>query len=146
MHEHKREENGMSSMNRVFLMGNLTRDPELRQTSGGLAVTDLGLAVSERYKNKSGEEVETVCFTDVVVWGKQAESCSQYLSKGAPVVVEGRLQLDRWETDSGEKRSRMRVKADRVQFLWRPQHAGGEAVLDGRSRGASQDEMTEMPF
>lgn len=136
----------MSSMNRVFLMGNLTRDPELRQTPSGQAVTDLGLAVSERYKNKSGEDVETVCFTDVVVWGRSAESCAQYLSKGSPVVVEGRLQLDRWETENGEKRSRMRVKADRVQFLWRPQRPGSEAVSGGDSRVGSQDDMAAMPF
>ncbi len=112
-----KEEDGMSSVNRVFLLGNLTRDPDLRQTPGGMPVTDLGIAVSETYRNKAGEDVEKTCFADVVVWGRQAETCTQYLSKGAPVMVEGRLQLDRWETDSGEKRSRMRVKADRVQFL-----------------------------
>ncbi len=109
----------MGNVNRVFLLGNLTRDPELRQTSSGMSVSDLGVAVSETYQNKAGETVETKCFTDVVVWGKQAEACSQYLVKGAPVMVEGRLQLDQWDTDSGEKRSRLRVKADRVQFLGR---------------------------
>ncbi len=120
----------MSSMNRVFLMGNLTRDPRLRQTTGGQAVSDLGLAVSEKYRNKAGEEVETRCFADVVVWGRQAETCCQFLAKGAPVMVEGRLQLDQWQTESGEKHSRLRVRADRVQFLGRrvPGDAAGESM------------------
>ena len=109
----------MGAMNRVFLMGNLTRDPELRKTPTGLSVSDLGLAVSEKYRNKAGEMVESVCFADIVVWGRQAETCGQYLTKGAPVIVEGRLQLDQWQTDKGEKRSRLRVRADRVQFLGR---------------------------
>jgi single-strand DNA-binding protein len=130
----------MSNVNRVFLLGNLTRDPELRQTASGMSVTDLGLAVSEKYRNKAGEDVETVCFADIVVWGRQAETCSQYLEKGAPVMIEGRLQLDRWETDAGEKRSRLRVKADRVQFLGRRQH-------DSRSEteGATTPEHTQEP-
>ncbi len=109
----------MSSMNRVFLAGNLTRDPELKQTNGGMAVADLGLAVNERYQNRNGEQVERVCFADVVVWGRQAETCSQYLTKGAPVLVEGRLQLDRWQTPDGQPRSKMRVCASRVQFMGR---------------------------
>lgn len=109
----------MGSMNRVFLMGNLTRDPALRKTNTGTTVSDLGLAVSETYRNKDGELVETTCFADIVVWGKQAEACNQYLNKGAPVMVEGRLQLDQWQNDQGEKRSKLRVRADRVQFLGR---------------------------
>ena len=109
----------MGAMNRVFLMGNLTRDPELRKTTSGIAVSDLGLAVSEKFRNKAGDLVETTCFADIVVWGRQAETCSQYLTKGAPVIVEGRLQLDQWQTEAGEKRSRLRVRADRVQFLSR---------------------------
>ena len=107
----------MGTMNRVFLMGNLTRNPELRKTPSGIAVSDLGLAVNEKYRSKSGEMVESVCFADIVVWGRQAETCGQYLAKGAPVIVEGRLQLDQWKTEAGEKRSRLRVRADRVQFL-----------------------------
>ena len=109
----------MGSLNRVFLMGNLTRKPELRHTAGGLAVADLGVAVSDSYKNKAGELVESTCFADIVVWGRQAETCEQFLTKGAPVVVEGRLQFDQWQTDSGEKRSKLRVRADRVQFVSR---------------------------
>ena len=79
----------MGSMNRVFLMGNLTRDPQLRHTPSGIAVSDLGLAVSQNFTNKAGEKVESTCFADIVVWGKQAELCGQYLAKGAPVMVVG---------------------------------------------------------
>lgn len=107
----------MSAMNRVFLMGNLTRDPQLRHTPGGQAVSDLGLAVSERYRNKAGQVVETTCFADIVVWGRQAEACGRFLLKGARIVVEGRLQFDQWQAENGDKRSRLRVRADRVQFI-----------------------------
>jgi single-strand DNA-binding protein len=131
----------MGNMNRVFLMGNLTRNPELRKTPTGVPVSDLGLAVNERYKNKSGEVVESVCFADVVVWGRQAETCGQYLGKGSPVFVEGRLQLDQWKTDSGEKRSRLRVRADRVQFLGRPHNDHGAGGTDPAERTASSDEQ-----
>ena len=93
----------MASFNRVMLMGNLTRNPELRYTPSGNAVVDLGLAVNESYKNKAGESVEQTCFVDVVVWGRQAETANEYLQKGSPVFVEGRLQFDQWESQQGEK-------------------------------------------
>jgi single-strand DNA-binding protein len=114
----------MSSMNHVFLMGNLTRDPATRTTPGGMAVAELGLAISDNYKGKDGELVKQTCFTDVVVWGKQAEHCTEFLKKGSSVMVEGKLQYDSWQTEKGEKRSRLRVKANRVQFLGRPVKAG----------------------
>jgi len=107
----------MASYNRVLLMGNLTRNPEIRYTPSGTAVSDLGMAVNESFKNKVGETVEQVCYVDVVVWGRQAETASEYLQKGSPLFVEGRLQLDQWENQQGEKRSKLRVRADRVQFL-----------------------------
>lgn len=110
----------MANMNRVVLVGRLTRNPEVRKTPAALSVTDLGLAITERYKNKAGETIESVCFVDVTVWGKQAEACGTYLEKGAPVLVEGRLQFDQWKNEAGENRSRLRVRADRVQFLGRP--------------------------
>lgn len=113
----------MTSLNRVYLAGNLTRDPEVRRTPTGTAVTEFGLAINEKYRDKSGEMAEKTCFVDIVVWARQAETCSEYLSKGSPVLIEGQLQLDRWETDSGEKRSRMRVRASRVQFLSSPRRA-----------------------
>ena len=107
----------MASFNRVMLMGNLTRNPELRYTPSGTAVTDLGLAVNESFKNKAGETVEQTCFVEVVVWGRQAETSSEFLKKGSPVFVEGRLQFEQWESQEGEKRSKIRVRGERVQFL-----------------------------
>lgn len=118
----------MTGFNRVVLVGNLTRDPELRQIPSGTSVADLGLATNERYRNRDGETAETTCFVDVVAWGKQAESCNQYLSKGAPVLVEGRLQLDQWKTNEGQNRSKLRVKADRVRFLGRAPATAGASV------------------
>jgi len=109
----------MASLNRVFLAGNLTRDPEVRYTPAGAAVADLRLA-STRVYTTEGQRKEETCFIDVVVWGKPAEACREYLSKGSPVLVEGILQFDQWQTEGGEKRSRHRIRADRVQFLGRP--------------------------
>lgn len=107
----------MNSLNHVILMGHLTRDPELRKLPSGVSVADVGLAVNERYKDKDGNWVERPTFIDNVIWGKQAENCAEYLKKGAPVLIEGRLQLDQWETETGEKRSKLRVRAWRIQFL-----------------------------
>ncbi|MBA4389005.1 MAG: single-stranded DNA-binding protein [Verrucomicrobia bacterium] len=141
----------MGTVNRVFLMGNLTRDPEIRKTPSGTPVSDLGIAVSEKYKNKAGQLVETVCFADIVTWGRQAETCSQYLHKGSPVMVEGRLQLDQWKNDKGEKRSRLRVRADRIQFLSRGRGANAEdKPPQAEDRPAEEDEdarpAASMPF
>lgn len=132
----------MASANFVLLMGNLTRDPEVRTIPSGTTVADLGLAVNESYKNKSGELVETTVFVDVVVWGRLAETCGQYLKKGSPALVEGRLQLDQWEGKDGEKRSKLRVRADRVQFLsmgggGRRSEGGEEAPPPPRGPSAS---------
>lgn len=107
----------MANLNKVFLIGNLTRDPELRYTPGGTAVANLGLAVNRRFKDSSGELKEEVCFLTVTVWDKQAEACCQYLEKGRPVFVEGVLQSRFWETNDGQKRSAIDVRAERVQFL-----------------------------
>jgi single-strand DNA-binding protein len=133
----------MSSINRVFLMGNLTRNPAVRHTATGLTVADLGLAVSDKYKGKSGELVETTCFADIVVWGRQAEACEQYLCKGAAVLVEGRLQLDQWQTEQGDKRSRLRVRAERVQFLGKPRGNGGPPAGAGAAVSGNPDPRPE---
>lgn len=106
----------MASFNRVILVGNLTRDPNVRYTPGGTAVCDIGLAVDERRKNQSGEWVDEVVYVDVTLWGRTAEVAGEYLTKGAPVLVEGRLRMDTWEKN-GEKRSKLRVVADRMQML-----------------------------
>jgi len=131
----------MASYNRVLLMGNLTRNPEIRYTPSGTAVVDLGLAVNESFKNKAGETVEQTCFVDVVVWGRQAETASEYLHKGSPVFVEGRLQLDQWEGKEGEKRSKLRVRADRVQFLGSP----GKGTEYAAAPAASASQVPSAP-
>ena len=111
----------MANLNRVFLMGNLTRDPELRYTPSGTAVTNLRIAVNRRYKTQSGELKEETAFITVVAWGKQAETCTQFLTKGKPIFVEGRLQMRSWESADGQKHNILEVRASRVQFLGRPQ-------------------------
>lgn len=108
----------MASYNRVILAGNLTRDPEHKQLASGQAVCRLGLAVNRQFKNRqTGEMVQEVCYVDIDVWGAQAESCNQYLSKGRGVLVEGRLKFDNWEDANGQNRSKLSVVADRVVFL-----------------------------
>lgn len=120
----------MSSLNKVFLMGNLTRDPDLKYTQSGTAICNLGLAVNRKYTSRTGEEVEEVCFVDIEVFGRQAESCKNYLQRGAPVLIEGRLRLDSWEDrNTGEKRSRLRVVGERVQFIGPPSR--GSSFNDG---------------
>ena len=115
----------MASYNRVVLMGNLTRDPELRYIPSGTAVADVGLAVSDRRKNAQGEWVEETTFVDVTLWGRTAEVASEYLSKGSPALIEGRLKLDQWETQEGQKRSKLRVVGERMQMLGAPGGGGG---------------------
>jgi single-strand DNA-binding protein len=110
----------MANFNRVFLIGNLTKDPELRYTPQGTAVVNLRLAVNRRYRNKNQELKEETCFITAVVWNKQAETCNQYLHKGSPCFVEGRLQSRSWEDAQGQKRSVIEVRAERVQFLGAP--------------------------
>ena len=123
-----------ASLNKVLLMGNLTRDPEVKYTPKGTAVCDLGIAINDSYKAQDGTIKETVTFVDVEVWGRTAENCKQYLTKGRPVFVEGQLRLDQWETPQGEKKSKMKVRADRVQFLGGgPGRSGG----GGEQRSAS---------
>ncbi|MCM8796755.1 MAG: single-stranded DNA-binding protein [Candidatus Omnitrophica bacterium] len=107
----------MASLNKVLLMGNLTRDPELRYTPQGTAVVSLRLAVNRRFRTKTQELKEEVCFITVVAWNKQAETCNQYLHKGSGVFVEGRLQSRSWEDANGQKRNVIEVRAERVQFL-----------------------------
>jgi len=135
----------MATLNHVFLIGNLTRDPEVRYLPSGDAVGDMHLAVSRRYKGKDGQDREEVCFIGVVVWGRQAENCKEYLRKGSPVFVEGRLQFEQWEKD-GQKNSRIRVRANRVQFLGggRSQQAGG-AAPDAGARDVQPDSPAGAP-
>ena len=120
----------MFDINKVFLAGRLTRDPELRYTPDGTPVANLGLAVSRQYTTSSGDKREETCFVNVEVWRKQAEAISKYSGKGRPIYVEGRLRSRSWEADGGQRRSVVEVRADRIQFMdWvdRDQPAGGDA-------------------
>ena len=128
----------MASYNRVILVGNLTRDVELKYTQGGTAVTEVGLAVNDRKKNQSGEWVEETTFVDVTLWARTAEVASEYLSKGSPILIEGRLRLDSWETD-GQKRSKLRVTGERMQMLG---GRGGGGSSRGNS-GGNQDQYSQ---
>lgn len=107
----------MVALNKVLVAGRLTRKPELRRTPNGISVTDLLVALNREYVTLGGDKQQEVCFVDVVVWGKQAESCAQLLDCSSPVLVEGRLQLDVWYAKDGEKRCKLRIAAERVQFL-----------------------------
>src|SRR5271170_4474902 len=127
-----------ASLNKVLLMGNLTRDPEVKYTPKGTAVCDLGIAINDSYKAQDGTIKETVTYVDIEVWGRTAENCKQYLSKGRPVFVEGQLRLDQWESPQGEKNSKMKVRADRVQFLGGgPGRSGGSSSGGGEQRSSS---------
>ncbi len=114
----------MASLNKVLIAGNLTRNPEVRRLPSGTAVADLRVAINEKYRDKNGQEAERVCFVDVVAWDRQAEVCEQHCRKGSPVLVEGRLQLEEWQTPQGEKRNRLRVRSDRIHFLWSQKQEG----------------------
>lgn len=106
----------MASFNKVILMGNLTRDPEVRYTPGGTAVSEIGLAVNDRRKDAKGDWVDEVTFVDITLWGRQAEIAGEYLNKGSQILVEGRLKLDSWEKD-GQKRSKLRVVGENMRML-----------------------------
>jgi len=134
----------MSSMNHVILLGNLTRDPATRTLPAGQTVTDFGLATNESYRDKEGKQVEKACFVDITVWGKQAESCQKFLRKGAQALIEGRLQFDQWTTDGGEKRSKLRVSAHRVQFVGKA--PGAEATPKTKTPIDAEDEYEPSPF
>jgi len=126
-----------ANMNRVFLMGNLTRDPELRYTPGGTPVASFGLAVNHRFKDRNGNWKDEATFVDIETWGRQAETCSQYLSKGRAALIEGRLRLAQWESKQGEKRSKLKVVAERVQFIGPPRQGGPEGRAEGSGGGRS---------
>ena len=120
----------MASYNRVILMGNLTRDPEMKYLPSGASVTNFAIAISERYTDRqSGEQKENVCFVDVEAWGRQGEIANEYLSKGQPVFVDGSLKFDSWETEDGSKRSRLSVRVFRIQLI------GGRRDSDGMGGG-----------
>ncbi len=117
----------MASLNKVILIGNLTRDPEVRYTPKGQAVCDISIAVNRKWRDEAGNQHEEVTYVEIVVWGKQAENCGQYLRKGSSACFEGRLQQESWEDkQTGQKRSKMCVVAEAVQFLSSPNREGGQ--------------------
>jgi len=120
----------MANFNKVILMGNLTRDPQLRFLPSNTAVCDFGLAINRRYRGQDGELKDETCFVDVDVFGKPAETISQYMSKGRAILVEGRLRFRQWTTEDGQKRSKLSVVAERFQFV------GGRAEGGGGARQA----------
>lgn len=128
----------MASFNRVILVGNLTRDVELRYVASGMAVCEFGLAVNDRRKNAQGEWVDDPVFVDITLWGRTAEVASEYLSKGSPVLIEGRLKYDQWEGNDGQKRSKLRVVGEKMQMLGTRQAdaaRGGRAGAGARTAG-----------
>ena len=128
----------MAGYNRVIMLGNLTRDPELKQLQSGGTVCRFGIASNRQFKNRqTGTTTQDVCFIDVDVWGAQAESCNQYLQKGRPVLVEGRLKFDSWKDAEGQTRSKYSIVAESVQFLSGAAEAG-EATSDDVVRPASK--------
>lgn len=134
----------MTSINRVFLAGNLTRDPEVRYLPSGDPVADLRLAVNRRYRTKQGEDREETVFVSVSAFGRQAETSGQYLRKGSPVLVEGRLRFDTWEKD-GQKQSRLDVVAERVHFLGSPRGGSGGSEYGDAPSGPRREPARPEP-
>ena len=128
-----------ANINRVVLVGNLTRDPELRHTPGGTPVCNLGIAVNGRRRDESGNWVDKPNFFRISVFGNQAENCAQYLSKGRPVAIDGRLEWREWETQDGAKRQAVDIIADSVQFLGSREEGSGGAGFAGNGGSRSSD-------
>ena len=136
----------MASLNKVLLMGNLTRDVDMRYTPGGMAVAQMGLAVNRKFRDsKTNEMREEVTFVDVDVWGKQAETCGQHLAKGRTVLVEGHLQQRTWETPEGQKRSKIELVAERVQFVG-PKPGNGTGPSAPEAEAGVPANADEVPF
>ncbi|MFH0731747.1 MAG: single-stranded DNA-binding protein [Candidatus Omnitrophota bacterium] len=132
----------MASLNKVFLIGNLTRDPELRYTPSGLAVTTFTIAANRSYTTKTGEKKEDVTFMRVVTWGKRAEICAEYLNKGSLVFAEGRLQNRQWQAQDGTQRNTVEVVANNIQFLGTPK--GSRVAAAGKSAPQNSQQAPDM--
>lgn len=137
----------MANFNKVLLMGNLTRDVELRSTQGGTAIAKFGMAINRKFKQQNGEMKEETCFVDLTAWGRQAEIINQYTSKGSPLFVEGRLEFSTWEAQEGGKRSKLAVVVENFQLMGG--RSGGQSQ-GGGDRGASateeQVDYGDIPF
>ncbi len=135
----------MAKLNKVFLMGNLTRDPELRYTPSGTAIASFGIAINRTWSGPDGEKIEEVCYVDINMFGRRAEVINEYFSKGNPIFIEGRLQFQQWETKDGQKRNALRVVAEDFQFI------GGKTKRDEgpsfpESAGPTDVNEEEIPF
>jgi len=148
----------MPSINTIIVAGNLTADPDVRETPNGSPVGQLRLAINEKWKDQSGNSREKTVYVDVTVWGSQAKNCQQYLSKGSPVLIEGKLDQDQWEDrETGQKRSKHKVTAQRVQFLGTGQQQSNQGQQQQSSNdnynntiefssGGSDDFLEDIPF
>jgi single-strand DNA-binding protein len=147
----------MAGFNRVIILGNMTRDPQLRYLPSNTPVCDFGLAVNRRYRDRDGNQKEEVCFVDVSAFGRQAETINQYMSKGRPILVEGRLRFDSWTGQDGQKRSKLSVTVENFQFVGGRGEGGGASHDQGPPSGGGQggpsgpptDEsppMDDLPF
>lgn len=136
----------MANLNKALLMGNLTRDPELRYAPNGSAVTTFTVAMSRAFNTAAGEKKEDVCYVRVVCWGKLAQTCSEYLFKGRPVFVEGRLQSRSWQAQDGSKRNTLEVIAQSVQFLGRGRQQEGGSAAAPISQPQAQAQMVSEPM
>ena len=133
----------MASYNKVILMGNLTRDPELKRTSTDMAVAQIGIAVNRKYKDREGNQKEETTFVDCEAWGKTAETMAKYLSKGRPVFVEGRLKLDQWQDKDGSNRSKLRVVIESFQFI---DSRGGQSSTPPQETATTAPPSDDVPF
>ena len=138
----------MGNFNKVFLMGNLTRDPQLSYLPSQTAVVDFGLAVNRRWTGKDGEKREETCFVDCTAFGRPAETINKYMSKGRPIFVEGRLSFNSWTAQDGTKRSRLKVTVENFQFLGAPSAEGGVGPRLDREESQVSDEaaVDDIPF
>lgn len=141
----------MASLNKVYLMGNLTRDPEVRTTPSGLKIAKLGLAVNRKYKTRDNEPKEETTFVDIDAFGTQAETLERYCEKGSPLFVEGRLRLDQWQTSTGDNRSKLTVVLENFQFIGGGRSSSGDAgpadsPASEPSRNDSFKEDDDVPF
>lgn len=136
----------MASFNKVILLGNLTRDIETRTTAGGTTIAKFGLAVSRKFSDRDGNQKEETAFVDVDAFGKQAEVLAKYLSKGSPLMLDGRLKLDQWETAEGQKRSKLGVVLEGFQFIPTGQRSGGSDSQPGADSGADDSLDEDVPF
>ena len=133
----------MANFNRVILMGNLTRDPQLSYLPNQTPVCEIGMAVNRRWRGNDGQQKEETCFVDYQAYGKQAETLNQYMSKGRPILIEGRLQFDQWEGKDGTRRSKHRVVIDNFQFLGGGGGAGGGGERSGGGRGSAPQDRSD---